>query len=428
MFEGTGQLELRDLSAPALDVYTRQSLAKAGVRPPGLRGSDVGLQAFGAATGSAVFLHTGWRSGGSWIWSRLRASGRVHGYYEPLHEQAARFSRRDVSSVGPRSWASNHSETAPYFEEFRDLIPPGGRGVALYQRRFAFDDFFRAPDGPVDIELEAYLASLLAGPCAAAKLPVLKFCRSLGRVGWLEQMFPRALHAVVLRDPVAQFMSGQRLLREKRNRYFALAPVLVLARNAHHPAVRQAASTLGVRLPPLFSDDLDYAVETCWRHLRRQDTDEQYRGFLAFWTLCAIFALDSNALVIDLDALRGNAMHRHDIERVLGEHVGERIDLAPRQAQPDFEPATGFAAAHAAASGLVRAHGAHLAEDRLAVILAKLKTPLSDMQVYRDAWPGIAPPAPSSRPPRLAIWADVRMARAMQPLRRLHGAMVWRQK
>jgi hypothetical protein len=50
------------------------------------------------------------------------------------------------------------------------------------------------------------------------------------------------------------------------------------------------------------------------------------------------------------------------------------------------------------------------------------------MQVYRDAWPGIAPPAPSSRPPRLAIWADVRLARAMQPLRRLHGAMVWRQK
>ena len=274
--------------------------------------------------GQSVFLHTGWRSGGTWIWSRCRAYPQVHGYYEPLHEHAATFRRRDVEWMRPGSWKSNHSETAPYFQEYGALIPPrSGRGVALYQARFAFDDFFRAPNDPGDAELEAYLASLLALPLAQGKLPVLKFCRSMGRVGWFEQRFPRALHAVVLRDPIGQFHSGQRLLQEQRNRYFVLAPLLVLARNALDPRVRTAVSALGVRLPALYSDDMDYAVETCWAHVRRAPLAERYRCFLAFWTLCAMSALDSAALVIDADAMGEDPAHRSTIEQALQAHIGE---------------------------------------------------------------------------------------------------------
>ncbi len=414
-----------DLSdASTTDIIARHFDKPARHRPV------AGLSPWQAHPGPSVFLHTGWRSGGTWIWSRCRDLACVQGFYEPLHEQAAQFRRRDVAIMRPGSWQSNHSHTAPYFEEFRDLIPPTGRGVANYQERFAFDGFFRAPTEAADPELVRYLQSLLAHGFALGRVPVLKFCRSLGRVGWLEQLFPQALHAVVLRDPIAQFASAQTLLQEQRNRYFALAPVLVLARNAQHPLVREAASALGVSLPPLFSDDLDYAVETVWRQVRRASAEERYRAFLAFWTLSTMTALDSQALVIDMSSIGGDAAHRHAAEAALRSAIGEPIQLIPRaQGKPVRPPPAGYLEAHRAAATLVRGHRNRLSSERLDVILAKLDVGQS-VPAGRRSWkPAILPPPPPETRPklhRLGTWAMVRFARALQPLRRLHGAVVAR--
>ncbi len=376
-----------------------------------------------ARAGQAVFLHTGWRSGGTWIWSRCRAFAHVHGYYEPLHEHAARFRRRDVETMRPGSWQSNHSETAPYFEEYRDLIPPRGRGVALYEPRFAFDGFFRAADDAADPALETYLASLMVQPAAEGRLPVLKFCRSMGRVGWFERRFPASLHAVILRNPVAQFQSGQRLLLEQRNRYFALAPLLVLARNAQHPAVRAAALAFGVNVPVLHSDDMDYVVEVCWLHVRRISPAERYRGFLAFWTLCAIAALDSEALVIDLDAIAKDLEHRRDVEMALQAAIGEPVQLVPRaQSASDLaSPPAGWREAHGAAEALVLKHHDRLSPERMEIILEKLAGGIP------ATWPAPRLPGSSlsqSLVRRSLTAAEVQIARAMQPLRRLHGSLV----
>jgi hypothetical protein len=384
------------------------------------------------AAAQAVFLHTSWRSGGTWIWSRCRASSRVCGFYEPLHEQAARFSRRTVSSLRPGSWQSNHSETAPYFEEYRTLIPPSGRGVPGYREDFAFDNFFRAPDDPADLALETYLAGLLASPPARNKLPVLKFCRSLGRVGWLENLFPKVMHLVVLRDPLAQFNSIQRLLEQQRNRYFTLAPMLVLARNAHHPQVRAAAATLGVSLPALFSTDMDYAVETCWRHIRRLSLAEQYRGFLAFWTLCAVAALESEARVIDIDSMGTDPAHRLAAEAMIRAQIGETVKLVPRTPPPAGArpPPPGLSEAHAAALAFLHANRNRLTAPRHALISAKLESHAGAKGAPLVAgWRSPIPPAPLSRRrmvQRCGTGLAVLLARAIQPLRRLHGVVAWR--
>jgi hypothetical protein len=334
----------------------------------------------------------------------------------------------------PGSWHSNHSDTPPYFEEYRDLIPGGGRGVARYDARFAFDRFFRAPDEPSDLDLETYLDSLMAGPWGRGALPVLKFCRSMGRVGWLENLFPQALHLVVLRDPLAQFHSTQRLLKQQRNRYFSLAPLLVLARNAQHPAVREAAQTMGVTLPALFSTDMDYAVETCWRHVRRLSPAEQYRGFLAFWTLCAVAALESEAMVIDMDTIGSNAGHRLAVEAALRARIGETIRLVPREPEAGARraaPPDGMAEAHEAALRLIQSRAGRLTAERRDLVAAKLLAGLEQggNGPFVQGWSSPVLPGPAMRRgalQRLGTGAVVLMAQAMQPLRRLHGAVVWR--
>ncbi len=428
---GAGQLDLRDLSARDMEPWADSSVASA--QPHGF---PTPTQPQGPQTGGAIFLHTGWRSGGTWIWSRCRAASLACGFYEPLHEQAAKFRRRDLARMRPGSWRSNHSDTAPYFEEFRDLIPPGGRGVAQYRSRFAFDEFFRAPDEPSDLELETYLGMLTAQAQARGKMPVLKFCRSMGRVGWLENMFPQALHLVVLRDPLTQFHSTQRLLVQQRNRYFALAPLVVLARNAQHPAVRDAAGRLGVSLPPLWSADLDYSFETCWRHFRRIKADERYRGFLAFWTLCAASALQSEAPVVDIDTIGTDLAGRLSVEAALRARIGETVRLVPRATQTEGAGALaeppGMPDAHAAALALLRARGSRLSADRLDYLLAKLQAGPGRRAASSGAprWSSPAPPpiARRSALQRLVTGMQVALARMVQPLRRLHGAVVWQQK
>ncbi len=421
-------MELRDLSARDVARCVESSVASA--QPQGF---GTARRPGGADSGGAVFLHTGWRSGGTWIWSRCRASMLACGFYEPLHEQAAKFRRRDVAVMRPGSWRSNHSDTPPYFEEYRDLIPMRGRGVAQYRSRFAFDDFFRAPDEPADLELETYLGMLMAGPQARGQVPVLKFCRSIGRVGWLEAMFPQALHLVVLRDPVAQFQSIQQLLQKQRNRYFALATLMVLARNARHPAVRDVTGRLGVSLPPLWSGDLHYGFETCWRHMRRIKPDERYRGFLAFWTLSAAFSLQSEAPVIDIDAIGTDLAHRLSIEGALRRRIGETIRLVPRASVPEEaagQAAPGMAEAHAAAMNFLRAGPVRLTAERHDFLRSKLEAGLRKrgMSSCVPGWasPQMPPPVRRSAFARLGTGLAVFLARAVQPLRRLHGALVWR--
>ena len=371
------------------------------------------------APARAVFLHTGWRSAGTWLWSRCRELGNVAAFYEPLHEAASTLRRSDIARIRPGSWQSNHGETAPYFEEYRALIPRYRRGVPLYDPSFAFDDFFIGPDQDAPA-LEAYLAGLLASAELAGRAGVLKFCRSLGRVGWMEARFPHALHAVVLRDPVAQWRSCQRLLTHERNRYFTLAPALVLARNAGTPLVQEAAARLGVQLPRLESPDLAYGIETVWRHLKRQDDAERYRTYLAYWTLTALSAVRGRAMVIDTAQLATSASHREEVERALAASLGSPINLRPQAPDAAGTPAPDQFAAHHAAASLAREWRDRLSADRLALVLDRLDPgPATPGRVTVQGW--TLPAVPQPRWSVLPTTVLVLFARALQPLRRWHG-------
>ena len=390
------------------------------------------IPAGSAATG--VFLHTGWRSSGTWLWSRCREQSNVHALYEPLHEDIASLRRSDIPKLRPSAWRSRHGETAPYFAEYGELIAPGRAGVPLYQRRFAFDGFFLDPcqDDPA---LEAYLRGLLAtagGPGReAGQMAVLKFCRSLGRVSWMEQRFPEMLHAVVLRDPLDQWRSARRLLTEERNRYFTMAPLLVLARNPGHPLVRQACLALDVRLPVLGSTDMAYGVETVWRHVKHQDAITQYRGFLAYWTATAVAALQSRALLIDTALLARAPEHRAEVETAFAARLGGPIDLTYHAVEgTDIAgPGAGdVCQAHADATAFVQEAGAALAPRRLAKLVGCLA-------VAGTAAPRKVSPARTGAKQvhvRTGVWQrasvamQVAFARALQPLRRRHGGITRR--
>ncbi|MGE8488647.1 MAG: hypothetical protein ACN6OQ_09920, partial [Paraburkholderia nemoris] len=60
------------------------------------QGTSPGAAAQQNALKQGVFLHTGWRSAGTWVWSRLRALDSATGFYEPFSNVLADLSVADV--------------------------------------------------------------------------------------------------------------------------------------------------------------------------------------------------------------------------------------------------------------------------------------------------------------------------------------------
>ncbi len=374
-----------------------------------------------AAVGTtAVFLHAGWRSCGTWLWATLRADPGVRAFYEPLHED---FDRLDLSAIGafsPDSWGSGHGPDAPYFAEFAALLNRRGTGVEGYRQSFAFDDYFAGAHHEAPA-LQAYLQGLLNSGQAEGRLPVLKLARSQGRVAWMERHFPDALHAVVLRDPVAQWRSARAQLERDGNRYFILAPYMIIARNAGHALLASALAHLQVRLPPVVGPSLDVTRDACWYHVKNLSWAERYRGFLAFWAASSLASLSGAALVIDADALSEDADHRAAVEAVLRASTCLPVALRPRAGAGEQESGTAAERrdaiqAAAAAVDFVSAHAHLLAPERAAALRAKMAPAAVGDDPVRAAYGSISP----SRYAHAAAAAYVAATRVLHPLRRAH--------
>jgi hypothetical protein len=98
----------------------------------------------------AVFLHTGYRTAGTWLWSCFRKLDTVTAYYEPLHEMLATIDQEKLATSTADSWRSGHPALeAPYFAEYAHLLEQGVKGIPGYDAVFSVDRFDRQiPQGP----------------------------------------------------------------------------------------------------------------------------------------------------------------------------------------------------------------------------------------------------------------------------------------
>jgi hypothetical protein len=271
-----------------------------------------------------IFLHTGWRSAGTWVWSRFRALQTVTAFYEPLHPILGDLRAADIPALEP-TWTSGHPTlTAPYFTEYRPFIQDNAHGVVGYRKSFGTDRFGPVSDAGFPA-LRAYLKNLCDQTTNQGKTPVFKFCRSLGRLTWFKSAFPEAMHAVVLRNPASQFASGWLLHRQWSNPFFVAAPFRVLGLNQAEPIVKQVIEVCGVRLPPTPVTSIDDYAAACEQYVRTVEGDNAYRAFLALWILCAWRSADDADLLVDLDRLGQSP----EYGSALRAQVRAQVDITP---------------------------------------------------------------------------------------------------
>jgi hypothetical protein len=277
----------------------------------------------------AIFLHTGWRSAGTWVWSRLRLLDTVTALYEPLSNILSDLTVDDIGAFAPTYNSGHPPLEAPYYNEYRPFIREGSRGVIGYRKYFGIDRFGHAPDGDFPA-LQSYLHTLCERTQAAGKVPVFKFCRSSGRLPWLQRAFPDALHAVVLRNPAAQFASGWLLNQQWNNPFFVAAPFRVLGLNQTEPIVRQVIDLCEVRLPPAPSGaaaSADEYAAICEQFARTVEGANAYRAFIALWILCAVRICDDVDLVIDMDRLGQSPAYADSLRASFHRSTGLNADF-----------------------------------------------------------------------------------------------------
>ena len=294
----------------------------------------------------AVFLHTGYRTAGTWLWSCFRKLDNVIAYYEPLHEMLATIDTDKLASSTANSWRSGHPALeAPYFAEFAHLLGPQGRGIPGYDAVFSIDRL----DGqtPEAAErLEAYVRGLMRSAHDQGRVPVLKFCRSLGRLQWFRATFPDAVHIVVEKNPISQWQSCWQLFAAHRNPHFVAVPFVVLALNRHVPLVQQTMAALGVVLPPPTGDAQAQTVEACLavykEHIAAITPLQAYRAFLAHWLLTLRDAATHAHAIFDCDLAGHSPAYIAGAEQWIGELTGLKPSFGSARREEAAERSVGF--------------------------------------------------------------------------------------
>ena len=276
-----------------------------------------------------IFLHTGWRSAGTWVWSRLRAVPSVQAFYEPLSTVLGDLKLADIPAIEPARTSGHPPLKAPYYEEYRSFIRENARGVIGYRKYFSTDRFGSTPDADFPA-LQAYLKSLCDGAAGQGKVPVFKFCRSQGRMPWLRSAFPDAMHVAVVRNPASQFASGWLLNQEWHNPFFVAAPFRVLGLNQTEPVVQRVIEACEVRLPPDPPVSMEQYAAVCEQYARTAEGTNAYRAFVALWILAVSRMRDDQDLVLDIDEVGQSPSYAADLRAQF---------IAQADVAPDFSGA-----------------------------------------------------------------------------------------
>jgi|GEM_PF-5709671 len=234
-----------------------------------------------------IFLHTQFRSAGTYLWSDILKHDQCTGYYEPFHESLLVPCEATVleSAAESRQDRGHGFLEAGYFNTY--LRQPGG-SVTFLEPTHCYAESIVAPES-ANPGLHAYISNLLA---QAPARPVFKFCRSLFRMGWIVRNF-EGVHIGILRQPRAQWRSYQSF----PDRYFDGINLMLAGCCGGLPPIKAANDILHV---PFFSlgtprKDLDF-----YSHIaRRCPPETMYFIFYYTWLASVAEMLAYANLVLD---------------------------------------------------------------------------------------------------------------------------------
>jgi len=275
---------------------------------------------------NAIFIHSLFRTGSTYIWNTFRQSGVHHCYYEPFHQELAFLETANLDrwSSGPdiAETMGHPLLDREYMHEYRHLLRPGEKGVPFFKKSFSFDDFCNNDSNPGQ---KKYLDFLLEN--AGGRIPVLQFNRSALRLGWFKKYYPDVFHVYLLRDPRQQFHSFLAQQEKKNLDIFLLMNLLTAGVNMRKGTVFR---DLARRLPLFEYHAADFGLEERFYRilLPFYSLAEQYFIHGCIWFAALLENLAHADMFLNMDLLSGDGGYRAEVSRRLADASGKTLDFS----------------------------------------------------------------------------------------------------
>jgi len=152
-----------------------------------------------------IFVHAWWRSGSTYVWSKLRQNDSLICYYEPLHERLLHLNSDIIEGSAEIEISRDfrHPQQAKnYFAEYAELLHSK---TLRFTPELSYSRYL-LPPGQTDEQLQLYLDGLIKAASTKGRTAALCFCRSQMRSAWMKKAFAGA-HIAQIRNPADQWVS-----------------------------------------------------------------------------------------------------------------------------------------------------------------------------------------------------------------------------
>ena len=260
-----------------------------------------------------IFIHSLFRTGSTYIWSKFRQNEDFWCYYEPFHQNLAH-----ISTEKPVAWAYDRKSTDsmrhPPMEkshsfEYQGLLEPGREGLPFYKKSFCYDEFCNTGDNP---DLRKYIDSLVAG--AGEKRAVLQFNRSALRTSWFKKNYPDSFNIYILRNYKDQWFSYESMLSGNNLDVFFMMDLLIASVNMENEIFRPLAER--ITLFKYNSEKVTDEEMVYKRLLRCYSNEELFSIFYFIWFCSLVENILHADFILDIDLLSSGIEYRQKVDEV----------------------------------------------------------------------------------------------------------------
>lgn len=245
----------------------------------------------------AIFLHSLFRSGSTYLFNAFRGEQGFWCYYEPLHHQLIEI-RRDRLAIFPfdketTARMSHPHLTQPHFYEFKAVLK--NDHIPFFNTHMSYDEFAAVRQ---HARMYKYIMTLLVS-VPDGLTPLLQFNRSSLRIGWCRRFFRNSLHVYILRNCRDQFESYFR--QGKKYNIFLAINLYLIAVNRKHWQFEQAYAPFAKDFR--VTHDLYHDLKRLAFFAAELDRQVHYRVFLHLWLASLVEAKRHADFILDMNRL-----------------------------------------------------------------------------------------------------------------------------
>ncbi len=241
----------------------------------------------------AIFLHSLFRAGSTYLFKKFRDNENTWPFYEPLHHDLDRLreNKLDIWKYNDESVAKSMSHptlSEPHFSEYLHAFNDDGP-LPYFDQCYSYYHY-NQPEGL----LKEYLDNLVS-TTPEHLLPVLQFNRTSLRLEWFTQTFPEVLHVFLLRDPFDQFESyvGR---GELGNNIFLALNLIIVASN-------DIFIDLDLQIEFKEKHHVNRMIQEAVVKSKEYTLHQHFEIFLHIWMKSLMDAVDTSVVIADMDKI-----------------------------------------------------------------------------------------------------------------------------